>query len=147
MPQTIIDLLKNGAHANKADRFRKGNVVCLPAKGNLVVTGDLHGHQRNFERITAFADLNNNLDRHLVLQELIHGGLADLQGNCLSYRLLFDAVQYKLDFPDRVHFIMGNHDTAFITNGKVMKDGREMNYLMSLALEKEFGADSDKIKQ
>ena len=138
MPQTIIDLLNKGIDAGNADKFRRGNLIHLPAEGGLIITGDIHGHRRNFERIVAFADLANNPDRHIVLQEIIHGGPEDSQGGCLSYKLLFDAVRYKLTFPNRVHIIMGNHDTAFINNSEVMKDGKEMNRAMSLALEQEF---------
>jgi len=144
MPQTIIDLLNKGIEVGNADKFRRSNVIHLPAEGSLIITGDIHGHRRNFERIVAFADLANNPDRHIVLQEIIHGGPEDSQGGCLSYKLLFDAVRYKLTFPDRVHIIMGNHDTAFINNSEVMKNGKEMNRAMRLALEREFqqaGAD------
>jgi len=144
MPQTIIDLLNKGIEAGNADKFRRGNVIHLPAEGSLIITGDIHGHRRNFERTAAFADLANNPDRHIVLQEIIHGGPEDSKGGCLSYQLLFDVVRYKLTFPDRVHIIMGNHDTAFINSSEVMKDGKEMNRAMCLALEQEFqqaGAD------
>jgi hypothetical protein len=144
MPQTIIDLLNKGIEANNADIYRRNNLICLPADGSLILTGDLHGHRRNFERIVAFADLANNPDRHIVLQEVIHGGPEDSKGGCLSFRLLFDVVRYKLSFPDRVHVILGNHDTAFINNSEVMKDGREMNRAMRQALEREFPqADAD----
>lgn len=146
MPQTIIDLLKKGVEANNADKFRRGNLICLPADGSLIVTGDIHGHRRNFERITTFADLANNPDRHIVLQEIIHGGPENSNGGCLSYKLLFDAVRYKLSFPDRTHIIMGNHDTAFINNGKVMKNGKEMNRSMRSALKREFQKASSDIK-
>ena len=139
MPQTIVDLLNKGIEANHADKYRRDNLIYLPAGGSLIVTGDLHGHRRNFERIVAFADLANNPDRHVVIQEVIHGGPEDALGGCLSYRLLFDIIRYKLSFPDRVHIIMGNHDTAFINSSEVMKDGREMNRAMRLALEREFG--------
>lgn len=138
MPQTIIDLLNRGARANLEDKFRQGNVIHLPAKGSLIVTGDLHGHRRNFERSVSFADLASNPDRHVILQEIIHGGPEDSHGGCLSYQLLFDVVRYKLSFPEQVHVIMGNHDTAFISDGEVMKDGREMNRAMSMALKKEY---------
>ena len=106
MPQTIIDLLNKGIEILNADKFRRGNVVHLPAEGNLIITGDIHGHLRNFERIVAFADLPNNPDRHIILQEIIHGGPEDSQGGCLSYKLLFEAISYKLEFPDQVHMIM-----------------------------------------
>ena len=145
MPQTIIDLLNKGIEVVNADKYRRGNVIHLPSEGNLIITGDIHGHRRNFERIIAFADLNNNPDRHVLLQEIIHGGPEDSQGGCLSYKLLFDAIRYKLTFPDRVHVIMGNHDTAFINSSEVMKDGREMNRAMCLALEKEFQQDGDDV--
>jgi predicted phosphodiesterase len=138
MPQTIVDLLNRGAEANGADGFRRGNLICLPAKGSLVVTGDIHGHRRNFERAVAYADLTVNPDRHIVLQEIIHGGPEDSKGGCLSYQLLFDVVRYKLSFPDRIHVIMGNHDTAFINNSEVMKDGKEMNRSMRSALKRQF---------
>ena len=145
MPQTIIDLLNKGAEANSADRFRHGNLICLPSEGSLVITGDIHGHRRNYEKIVAFADLENNPDRHIILQEIIHGGPEDTSGGCLSYKLLFDVVRYKLDFADRVHIIMGNHATTFITDGEVMKNGKEMNRAMRCAIEREFKNDSREI--
>ena len=146
MPQTIIDLLNKGIEILNADKFRRGNVVHLPAEGNLIITGDIHGHLRNFERIVAFADLPNNPDRHIILQEIIHGGPEDSQGGCLSYKLLFEAIRYKLKFPDQVHMIMGNHDTAFINNSEVMKDGKEMNRAMRQAIEREFKQASDDVE-
>jgi predicted phosphodiesterase len=138
MPQTIIDLLNRGTEANNADKFRRGNIIYPPSDARLIAAGDIHGNRRNFERIVAFADLANNPDTHIVLQEIIHGGPKDAQGGCLSYKLFFDVVRYKLNFPDRVHIIMGNHDIAFINNSKVMKDGEEMNRLMRFALDQEF---------
>jgi len=146
MPQTIIDLLNKGTEANNADKYRRDNLIFLPADGSLILTGDLHGHRRNFERIVAFADLANNPDRHIVLQEIIHGGPEDSLGGCLSYKLLFDVVRYKLSFPNRVHIIMGNHDTAFINSSEVMKDGREMNRAMRLALDREFQQDGAELE-
>jgi hypothetical protein len=139
MPQTtIINLLNKGAKANCADIFRHGNLIRLPAKGSLIISGDLHGHQRNFERIVAYADLDGNPDRHVLLQEIIHGGTQNLEGGCLSYKLLFDVVQYKVKFPDRVHTVLGNHSVAFISNSEIMKDGKEMNRAMRHAIEREF---------
>lgn len=140
-----MELLNSGLEANRKDKFRQGNLIHLPAQGDLVITGDLHGHRRNFERIVAFADLKNNPDRHIMFQEVIHGGPEDLQGGCLSYQLLFDIIRYKLDFPDRVHTILSNHDTAFINNADIMKDGREMNRAMTSAMQREFGKSCDDI--
>ena len=146
MPEKIIELLNKGMEANNEDKFREGNLVHLPTHGNLVITGDLHGHRRNFERIVAMANLGQNKNTHVILQEIIHGGPEDEEGGCLSYKLLFDAVAYKVKFPDRVHIIMGNHDTAFISNTDVMKNGKEMNVAMRAALDREFRHASERIK-
>lgn len=145
IPQEMIDLFEAGCKANTNDRFRRGNVIELGAAGKLVVAGDIHGHRRNFERICNFADLENNPDQHLILQEIIHGGIADEAGGCLSFELLAEAVRLKLEFPDRVHIIMGNHDTAFINNSEVIKNGREMNVAMLSALKKCFGAQAEQV--
>jgi Calcineurin-like phosphoesterase len=138
MPQTTIDLLNKGITANQTDRCRRGNLVRLPEEGSLVVAGDIHGHRRNFERIAAHADLEHHPERHLVLQEIIHGGPEDHAGGCLSYQLLFEAICLKLAFPDQVHLVMGNHDTACICSSEVMKNGKEMNQAMSAALQRQF---------
>jgi len=146
MPQTIIDLLNKAGQACNTDRFRRGNLIHLPAEGSLIITGDIHGHRRNFERIVTISDLANNPDRHVVLQEIIHGGPQDPEGGCLSYKLLFDVARYKLSFPDQVHIIMGNHDTTVINDSQVMKNGKEMNRAMNLALDREFQQVSADIK-
>jgi len=146
MPKRTIELLNKGMEANHADRFRWGNLISLPSHGSVVITGDIHGNRRNFDRIAAFADLEHNPERHVILQEIIHGGPEDEHGGCLSYKLLFEAIKYKLQFPNQVHIIMGNHDTAFINNSNVMKNGKEMNVAMRLALDREFSGASENVK-
>ncbi len=146
MPVKTIELLKKGMDANYADKFRKNSLISLPSDGTVIISGDLHGHRRNFERIVAFADLKNQPDTHVILQEIIHGGPEDSEGGCLSYELLFDVIHYKIWFPNRVHIIMGNHDTAFINNAKVMKNGKEMNVAMRSALDRKFEDYSEEVK-
>ncbi len=147
MAHNIIDLLNNGCQANRADKFRHGSLIRLPREGKLIITGDIHGHRRNFERIITFANLENNPDTHLILQEIIHGGTEDDQGGCLSYQVLFSAIEYKLKFPDRIHFLMGNHDTAFINDKPVMKDGREMHRCMIEAIRRQFQENADQCRK
>jgi len=142
MERKVTGLLEKGSSANYSDKLRRGNIVYIPADAELIATGDIHGHQRNLERIVSFANLSKNPNRHLLLQEIIHGGPEDGQGGCLSYKLLFDAVRLKVQFPDRVHFVMSNHDTAFINDGMVMKNGKEMNRAMKSAISREFPFDS-----
>jgi len=146
MPQEIIELLEKGRQANLNDNHRQANLISLPGVGSLVVTGDIHGHRRNFQRICTFADLQNNPQRHVLFQEVLHGGPEDSDGGCLSFELLFDLVRYKVDFPDQVHIVMGNHDTAVINQSEVMKDGKEMNAAMHSALKRRFGQNTDAVE-
>ncbi|OHB55697.1 MAG: hypothetical protein A2Y12_12510 [Planctomycetes bacterium GWF2_42_9] len=139
MAEKFIKLLEAGILANEQDKFRKANLVLLPSTGDLVISGDIHGHRRNFERVVTYANLEKNPDRHIVLQEIIHGGAEDKEGGCLSFELLAEAVQLKIDFPNQVHFILANHDTAFISNSDVLKGGKEMNASMRAALKRRFG--------
>jgi hypothetical protein len=143
----MLELLNQGIHANHEDKFRRKNIVLLPSSGELIVSGDLHGHQRNLDRIITYSDLEHHPERHVVFQEIIHGGPKTEEGGCLSYRVLLHVVRYKLQFPDQVHLIIGNHDTAFITNTEVMKDGREMNRAMGWALKQEFPENYSEISQ
>ncbi len=139
MAENFIKLLEAGILANQQDKFRRANIVVLPAAGDLVIAGDIHGHRRNFERVVSFANLQNNPERHLIIQEIIHGGTEDTQGGCLSFELLAEAVELKIKFPNQVHFILANHDTAFISNSDVMKGGKEMNASMRAALKRKYG--------
>ena len=130
---------------NYSARYRSGNIIHLPDVGNAVISGDLHGHRRNFEKIVAFADLDNSPQTHVVFQEILHGGLQDGEGGCLSYKLLFDAIRYQLRFPDQVHIILGNHDTAILCDIDIMKMGREMARAMKAAMKREFVDEYEKV--
>ncbi len=145
MVKAVIDLLKAGADANFSDQYRQQNLIELPLQGSLVVTGDIHGHRRNFEKIVTYADLKNNPNRHVILQEILHGGPEDAEGGCLSFQLLFDVVRYKLQFPQQVHTIMSNHDTAHINNSEVMKGGKEMNQAMRHAMQRCFKDEAEDV--
>ena len=134
----MLDLIERAIEANSRCVYRRGNLILLPSQGSLIVSGDLHGHRRNFERIVAFSDLAQHPARHILFQEIIHGGPQDSDNGCLSYRLLLDAMRLKLEFPGQVHFVMGNHDTAFITDAEVMKDGTGMNRSMHQAMQREY---------
>lgn len=146
MPQKTIELLQSARTANIEDKYRKGNIIYPGGSGSIVITGDIHGHRRNLERIISFSDLDNNPERHVILQEIIHGGPMDSNGRCLSCGLLLDVLRYKLKYPNQVHILLSNHDTAFICNCEVMKDGREMNLAMRQALENKFKGRSEEVK-
>lgn len=145
MAQKTVDLCNAAAELNYSNKFRDGNIIKLPAEGKIVVTGDLHGHRKNFQRITAYADLANNPNTYLIFQEILHGGEEDLHGGCLSFQLFFEILELKLKFPDQIHLIMGNHDTAIVTDCEVIKNGKEMNESLSASLRRHFNDDYEEV--
>jgi len=141
----MIELCKKGTQLNYSAKYRRGNIIHLPDLGKLIISGDLHGHRRNFEKIVTFADLDNNPQTHVVFQEILHGGPQDEEGGCLSFKLLFDAIDYQLQFPDQVHIILGNHDTAVLCNIDIMKMGREMSKAMKDAMKRHFADEYESV--
>ena len=72
----------------------------LPAQGHLVISGDLHDHIVHLEKIRQLADLGSSPNRHVLLQELIHG--PTLTHGCdVSYRMLGKVAQDILAHPVR----------------------------------------------
>jgi predicted phosphodiesterase len=147
MPQQTKQLYLKGAEANYIDPCRQGNVIYLPDQGRVIVVGDLHGHRRHFEKIVDYADLENHPETHVIFQEILHGGPEDKYGGCLSYRLLLDAIRYKLLYPGQVHTLLGNHDTAVINEGSVIKNGKEMTAAMREAMKRQYKEHYDQVQQ
>ena len=139
MSQQIVELCSRGAELNRSSKFRRGNVVYLSGEGKVIISGDIHGHRRNFEKIALQADLGNNPRTHVVLQEILHGGPEDDLGGCLSFQLFFDILEYQQQYPEQVHLIIGNHDTAIINDKDVLKGGKEMNKSLRDAMKRFFG--------
>ncbi|MBN1456763.1 MAG: metallophosphoesterase [Sedimentisphaerales bacterium] len=145
MISEIVDLCIKAAESNFSAVSRKGNIIELTGSGKVIVTGDLHGHRRNFEKICSYADLENNPDTYLIFQEILHGGEVDKQGGCKSFKVFFDVLRFKLRFPEQVYLIMGNHDTAIITDSKVLKNGKEMNEAMKDAIKRSYDKDHSQV--
>ena len=121
-----IDYLRQGAALNREDSLRSGHMLHFPASGELVVAGDLHNHWRNYEKIKTFAALDRFPERHVILQEIIHGGALGPDGEDSSIQMLLDAIDWAFQFPGRVHFLLANHDLAQIQAIPIMKDGYDL---------------------
>jgi hypothetical protein len=76
----VIETFETATEENQVSSLREHQVVKLPAEGELWIAGDIHDHQRNFDKFIRAADLGNNPQRHIVLQELIHGDKVDANG-------------------------------------------------------------------
>ncbi len=128
-PSQIIEILDQAAHLNRVDPFREGHVILLPDFGQVIMTGDFHGCLVNFQKLQWFADLDRSFLRHAIIHELIHSngrqpedGINQMEEDC-SCMLLIEAAKWKIEFPDQVHFLLGNHDLAQITDREVTKGG------------------------
>jgi hypothetical protein len=119
----VVEAFGAAADENRMAASRQEQVVHLPSEGELWMTGDLHDHRRNFDKLVKAADLGNNPQRHLILHELIHGDHYDATGAEESWITLYHAAELKCDFPSQVHFLLANHDLAQIHGKGIMKAG------------------------
>jgi len=134
----IIRVFESAAKANRQDRFRQGNVVNLTGPGDVVMTGDLHGNELNFDRLVRYARLDKHPNRHLILHELLHNSLSDSLHECDSYLLVARAAELKVEFPDQVHCLMGNHAMAQATRDEIIKSGKPMVRALATAINSNF---------
>ena len=76
--ERTIAIFGQATEANRNTPGREGNVVVLTPElaDDVMITGDLHGHRRNFNLIRRIAALDEHPRRHLLLQEVCHGGPA-----------------------------------------------------------------------
>ncbi|MEK6234253.1 MAG: hypothetical protein N2C14_06050, partial [Planctomycetales bacterium] len=113
----------------------------------VMITADLHGHRRNFNRIKKIAALKKNPRRHLVLQEVCHGGPTyPTNGGCMSHGMLEDVARLKTQFPEQVHFILSNHEMAELTEYPILKVGKMLNLMFRLGISEMYGQRSEDIR-
>ncbi|MBN1845961.1 MAG: hypothetical protein JW810_09775 [Sedimentisphaerales bacterium] len=122
----LIAAFERAARANRLDPWRDGNLIRLPATGSVIMTGDLHGHELNYERLCRAADLAVHRDRHLILHEILHSANTRSPDQCDSYLLLAKAAQLKVEYPGQVHFLLSNHEIAQVTRDEILKAGQAM---------------------
>ncbi len=148
--ENMIAAFQQATEANCKTPGREGNVIVLtPELGEeVMVTGDLHGHRRNFNMIRNLAALDQHPRRHLILQEVCHGGPTYPQnGGCMSHTVLEDVARLKVKYPDRVHFILGNHELAELTDYPIQKNRQMLNLLFRWGLQQMYGPAADKIRE
>lgn len=142
-----IDCMHRAAIKARRDPKRRGNVIYLPPHGEVLITGDIHGCRKNFDRVLKFASLGRHKNRHLILHELEHGGPQDAQGGCLSWQLIEEAAQLKCDFPDQVHLMLANHDVAEMLNIQLHKGSTNLTRKFWDGLVHAYGDQAADVKQ
>jgi len=147
--RNILAAFDRAREANLTTPGRAGNIVVLTPElaDDVMVTGDLHGHRKNFNLIKKIAALKSHSRRHLILQEVCHGGpLYAQNGGCMSHALLEDVALLKVQYPARVHFILGNHELAEMTDYPIQKNKTMLNLLFRLGLQHMYGEATDDVR-
>jgi hypothetical protein len=152
LPQIAADVIKvcrAAAAANRACPVRRGNVIELAAEqaDDVMIVADLHGNRLNFEKLLAVADLESHPRRHLVMQEVCHGGPEyPGDGGCMSHLLLEDCARLKSEYPDRFHFLLSNHELAELGDYPICKSRRMLNLLFRAGINEMYGSASEQVR-
>src|SRR5256714_5165734 len=134
----VLETFAAATEENQLDPIRDQQTIMLPADGELWIAGDIHDHRNNYRKITVAADLGNNPQRHLILQELIHGDHYDEKGCEGSWEMLHQSAELKCDFPAQVHFLFANHDLAQIHGEGIMKAGLSVCEAFTAGVKRDF---------
>jgi len=144
-PDYVMRLMAAAAKASQADPCLKGRLIELPPTGDVMITGDLHGHVANFKRIVKIADLPRHPSRHLILQEVLHAMYDDTPDR--SYQLLEEVAIFKTVCPKQVHILLGNHDIAELYGLDIMKKGRSVLKAFDAVLGEAYQFNKDVIRR
>lgn len=146
--QRVIDTYRQAAALNANLPARRGNVVVLDKQNadEVMVTADLHGNRINFGKLLKIADLANHPRRHLVMQEVCHGGPTYPGGGCMSHIMLEDIARLKTEFPEQFHFLMSNHELAELTDFPITKHRRVLNLAFRCGLQEMYGCAAEDVR-
>jgi hypothetical protein len=128
-PARLLKTMQRAIQAFRGTPGRRGRVLSLESATEVFATGDLHGNVENFRAILVKADLPRHPQRHLVLQEVVHGPHCYPTGGDKSHQLLDLVAALKCQFPRQVHFLPGNHELAQATNQLIAKNDVDLNAL------------------
>lgn len=118
------ETLREAAQLIREDPNRAGALLEFGSAGQLVVTGDMHGYLRNFEKLQRFCNLASSPGRSVILHELIHVEPDPPGTPDFSIDLLLRAAAWKCEFPDNVFFIQSNHELSQLRGHEITKGGR-----------------------
>lgn len=140
-PNKLLVTLRRATELFRTTPGREGSVIHLRDAEDVFVVGDLHGHISTFAGFLKVADLDRHPRRHLVLQELVHDSRANPDEDIpdLSHRLVDLAAALKCKYPDRVHFILGNHELSELSGRSIAKAGFHISQLYRDGVAQSYG--------
>jgi hypothetical protein len=142
-PERLLTTLRIAATAFRETPGRRGRVVSLAGAADVLIAGDLHGHVENFRKLLAAANLAERPRRHLVLQEVIH--LPTPIGPDPSHQLVDLVAALKCQYYERVHFLIGNHELAQMTDRPIQKGDDVLNDLFWEGVWSAYGGRAEEI--
>lgn len=144
-----IAAFREAARVQNESPLRRGCLTTIgpDAADDVFVSADLHAHRKNFESILAKAELDRRPRRHLILQEVCHGGPCYADGGCMSHRMLEDVARLVAEYSGRVHFLLSNHELAELTDYPIMKSRKMLNVLFRMGLVNAYGREADRVRQ
>jgi len=146
MPHPVANTFHQAAELVASSPIRRGNCLHFAESDEIVYAGDIHGHRQNLARVIARSDLPGHPSRRLVLQELLHGGPIDEKGGDRSVEVLLRAARLKINHPDRVFFLIANHDLAQLTGNEITKNGVGMCKAFDAGVDHAFGDSAGEVR-
>lgn len=152
-PQTAdetVALCQQAAQANYRCAARRGNIVHLsPENGDeVMVVADLHGNWLNLNKLLKVADLDEHPRRHLIMQEVCHGGPQYPDGGgCMSHLMLEEMARLKVEYPERFHFLLSNHELSELGEYPICKSRKMLNLLFRCGIGEMYASAGDRVRQ
>ena len=149
-PVRILNTVHKAAEYFRQQPGRRGLIVDLTAAGGVaevLVVGDLHGNLENFRSVLQLAALQRHRQRHVVFQEVVHGPFRYPNDGCLSHQLVDLIAALKCQYPERVHYVPGNHEIAELRRTRILKNGESQDEAFRQGLEHAYGAYAEQIHE
>src|SRR5262245_3909084 len=138
-PDKLVATIQQATRAFLATEGRRGRLVRLKPGAEVMVVGDMHGNIENFRLLLPKADLAKQPRRHLIFQEVIHGPFRYANGGDKSHQLLDLVAALKCQNPNRVHFLLGNHELSQWQNQRIGKGDIDQNDLFRDGVDEAYG--------
>lgn len=65
----------------------------------------------------------------------------------MSHGMLEDVARLKVAYPDRVHFLLSNHELAELTDYPIVKSKKMLNLMFRLGVQEMYGPAGEKVRQ